>query len=392
MAETPTDEADSTDEPTAVSDDSATAPADSASLAEADDYHQYRTWIDHVVGDTSAKDVGLRALGVSVGIFALGFVIALAGGDGTAYLQSASPYLIGIGILLTTLSYAWGSRKLLSLWPRVRDAFATTDEEYDALVRNGLDRVYNDRAILTEFGLLAVAIVSLQFVVPIPAAVQVGVAPVADVVGVTVRYVDVLNHLFGIVALLYAVTGIHMAVTTLHLLYRVTLLPLEPPRAAASELEAFADFSAIAASLWFLIVVLIGVVYQSVLEYLFRIGEAFGVGFWIVGAVATILLVGVAIFLVPQVAIHSALVRRKRERLREIDEELDAFLNSLRDGDRGPDELSMALELHDRKRERVESARTWLYDVRRLLHLGVSGATATISLVGKVLDLPGIGL
>ncbi|MEF8828157.1 MAG: hypothetical protein V5A49_03940 [Haloarcula sp.] len=315
----------------------------SAPLADETDFHEYRTWIDHLVGDSSAQEVGLRALGFSVGIFGLGFLIALAGDAGSAYLQSASPYLIGIGILLTTLSYAWGSRKLLSLWPRVRDAFATSDEAYDALVRNGLERVYNDRAILTEFGLLAVVILSLQFVVPIPAAVQVGFAPVAEVMGTTVRYGDVINHLFGIVALLYAVTGVHMAVTTLHLLYRVTLLPLEPPRTAASELETFADFSAMAASLWFLIVVLIVVVYQSVFEYLFEIGEAFGVGFWIIGAVAMVLLVGLAIFLVPQVAIHSALVRRKRERLREIDEELDSFLNSLRDGDSSPDELSMAL-------------------------------------------------
>lgn len=392
MSEPPTDDEDSNEDSTPVTDDSVAASEQPASLAVEANYHEFRTWIDHLVGDASAQEVGLRALGFSVGIFGLGFLVALAGDDGTAYLQSPSPYLVGIGILLTTLSYAWGSRKLLSLWPRVRDAFAASDEAYDTLVRSGLDRVYNDRAILTEFGLLAVAILSLQFVVPIPAAVQVGFAPVTEVMGVTVRYGDVINHLFGIVALLYAVTGIHMAVTTLHLLYRVTLLPLEPPRTAASELEAFADFSAMAASLWFLIVVLIVIVYQSVFEYLFEIGEAFGVGFWIIGTVAMVLLVGLAIFLVPQVAIHSALVRRKRERLREIDEELDSFLNSLRDGDRSPDELSMALELHDRKRERAEGARTWLYDIRRLLHLGVSGATATLSLVGKVLDLPGIGL
>lgn len=210
--------------------------------------------------------------------------------------------------------------------------------------------------------------------------------------GVPVEYLDVINHLVGIIGLLYAITGIHMAVTGLYLLHRVTLLPLEPPRTAASELEGFGEFSAIAASIWFLTVVLIVVVYQSLFEYLFEIGEAFGHMLWVVGTVAVILLVGLAIFVVSQVSIHSALVRRKRERLREIDEELDPFLALLRAGDRGSDELSMALELHDRKRERVASARTWLYDVRWLLCLGISGATAALSLLGRVFDLPGIGL
>jgi hypothetical protein len=361
-------------------------------LGEDADFHHYRTWIDHVVGDTSAGEVGLRALGFSVGIFGLGFVVAVAGGSGTAYLQSPSAYLVAVGMLFISLSYAWGSRRFLSLWPRIRNAFATSDDVYESHVQRGLNRVYDDRTILAEFGLAAVAVLSLQFVVPIPAAVHVGLAPVTEVMGVTVRYTDVINHLFGIVALLFAVTGLHMAVTGLYLLHRVTLLPLVSPRTAATELEAFGAFSAIAASIWFLLVVLIVVVYQSLFEYLLEIGEAFGHTFWVLGTVAVILLVGIAIFAVPQVAIHSALVRRKRERLRELDEELDAFMESLRAGDREPDELSMALELHDRKRERVAGARTWLYDGRRLLHLAVSGITATVSLVGSVLDLPGIGL
>lgn len=388
MAETPAG-----DQEGPEADDSATATTgETAPLAEDGDFHHYRTWLDHVVGDTSAKQVGLRALGFSVGIFGLGFVVAVSGGFGAAYLQSTSAYLVTVGILFISLSYAWGSRRFLSLWPRIRNAFATSDDVYEAHVRRGLDRVYNDRAILAEFGLAAVAILSLQFVVPIPAAVRVGLAPVAEVMGVTVRYAAVLNHLFGVVGLLYAVTGIHMAVTGLYLLHRVTLLPLESPRTAANELEAFGEFSAIAASIWFLLVVLLVVVYQSLFEYLLEIGEAFGHTLWVVGTVAVILLVGLAIFVVPQVSIHSALVRRKRERLREIDEELDEFLESLRAGERGPDELSMALELHDRKRERVAGTRTWLYDVRRLLHLGVAGATAAVSLVRKVLELPGIGL
>lgn len=67
-----------------------------------------------------------------------------------AYLGSPSTYLVGTGILLTTLSYGWGSRKFLSLWHRVGDAFAIGEKEYHAIVRRGLGRVYNDRAILAE--------------------------------------------------------------------------------------------------------------------------------------------------------------------------------------------------------------------------------------------------
>lgn len=129
-------------------------------LADDGGFYQFRTWVDHLVGDTSAQEVRLRALGFSVGIFGLGFAIAVAGRFGAAYLQSASVYLVAVGLLLTFLSYAWASRKFLSLWPRIRNAFAASDDVDEPHVWKGLDRVYNDKAIFSEFGLAAVAILS----------------------------------------------------------------------------------------------------------------------------------------------------------------------------------------------------------------------------------------
>lgn len=357
---------------------------------DAVDFFAFRTWVDHIIGDEVTLAMGLRALSFSGVIFGLGSIVAFAGGDGRAYLRSPSAYLVWIGILLTTLSYGWGSRKFLSVWHDIRGAFAISDEKYTDAVTDGLTSIYNDRAIFAEFVFALVGISVLQFAVPIPAAIPVGFDTFLELRDITIQYNDILQHLIGTVVLLFVVTGIHMVVHALRLFIRVIHFPLADPRAAAIELEPIADFSAIAASLWFLVVLLIVAVYRPWIQYLFELGDAFDIGFWVGGSVIALILVGVGIFLIPQIALHSALVERKHERLLELDQELDALVEEFRGGERDPDGVSMVLELYDRRRKRVENTRTWLINIRRLLHLIGSGIAATLSLVSQAITLPWI--
>ena len=327
--------------------------------------------------------VALQARGYHV----LVFMASPTKGDVEDVMREIMDYQVD-GIVLASVSYGWGSRKFLTVCHEIRAAFDVQDEAYTLVVSDGLATIYNDRAILVEFAIALVAVLGLQLFVPIPIAIPVGEQPIADVLGTTIQYADVLQHVVGLVVLLYIVTGIHMVSTAMRLLYRLSRLPLVAPQVAAIELDDLADFSGIAATMWFLVVVLMVVVYQPWFGRLFPLDARIEIGFWVVGTAAALLLVGVAIFLVPQILLHAALVRRKRDRLMELDEELDALVADLRAGDRDPNSVSVALDLHEKRRERVKNTRTWLIDSRRLLHLVSSGIAATVSVVAEVAGLP----
>ena len=366
----------------------ATEDAESGPRERPPTYYHYRTWVDQLIGDEVSAEMVGRATIVSLVPLLGGFVVAVVAGQPVRYLLAPSTYLVGAGFLVTTLSYGWGSRRFLSLWHRIGDAFAIDEPEYHALVVAGLDRVYDDRAIFLEFLVGLVLIMSLQQVAPIPAAIPVGFEPIGELLGVTVRYADVIQHLVGVVVLLYVVTGIHMATSALWLLYRVTQLPLERPRIAATALEPVADFSAIAATMWFLLVVLIVLVYQPIVEYLLDLGGALDLGVWVGGSIVAFVLVGAGIFLVPLLLIHSALLRAKRERLLELDAELESVVREFEADERGSDAVSTALALYDRRRERVQTTRTWLIDLRGVAHMVGSGIAAALSMLTQVVTLP----
>lgn len=374
-----------------------TDPTDGGEDGESDsepvqqDFHEFRTWIDWIIGDELGIEMLLRALLFSSAVFGLGLLVAVVAGDGAAYLRSTSAYLVGLGILLATASYGWGSWKFLAVLDESRAAFDVKEETYTNLVSKGLATIYTDSAILLEFAIALVAILALEYVVPIPVAIRVAQAPIVEVLGTTIQYADVIQHVLGIIVLLFVVTGIHMVSRAMGLLYRISQLPLVAPQTAAIELDDLADFSEIVATMWFLVVVLMVAVYLP----LIRGGGAQEAGFemepWVIGTAVGLLLVGVAIFLVPQVILHSALVRRKRDRLVELDAQLDTLLSDLRNGTRDPDSISLALEIYDRQRERVNTTRTWLLDSRRLLRLVSSAIAATVSVLAQIPDLPWIG-
>lgn len=358
---------------------------ESMSTGRGINHHQYGTWLNWLFGDEVSREMLVRVFGFSIGIFGIGFIFSSLGGitpiiGAKAYLAVSTGYIVSILVLLTSVGYVWGSRKFLALWEEIRDAFAVDDEAYNDLVEDGLKVIYNDRAILFEF--VAIFVVGWLLFREVP-RIPFGNLPLVDY-----GYIWVLNNVIGAIGLLYVVTGIHMVVTALYLLSRVTNLPLERPQTAVSELQAFGDFTAIASTIWFLLVLLFltgwhqfvllmddpppGAIYNEL---------AITVG------LVVLVLAGIALFLVPQVAIHSALVERKRERFLELDEELDSLRTSLLAGERTHEEVSTALELHNRQYRRTENARTWLFDFRGLLQVIGSGITAVLSILLQTTDL-----
>lgn len=343
--------------------------------------HHYGIWLDRLFGDEVSRGMVVRALGFSIGLFGIGLVFSSLGGStpmagAIAYLAAPTGYLLSILVLLTSVGYVWGSRKFISLWGEIRDAFAVDQQTYTEVVESGLDKMFNDRAIAFEFVVIFVVGWLLFREFPtIPFGYYLHF--------VTPGYLWVLNNITGAIGLLYVVTGIHLATTSLRLLYRVTELPLERPQIAVSELQEFGDFAVIVTTIWFLLVLLFATGWRQ-----FFTGGLEGYNeLYITGALVLLVLVGIALFLVPQVAIHSALVERKRERFLELDEELDLLKSSLLAGDRNHEEVSTALDLHNRQYRRAENTRTWLYDFRGLLQVVGSGITAVLSILLQFTDL-----
>lgn len=90
------------DETSTVSQDSATASGPDQVPTT---YYQVRTWVDWLIGDEVTARLVLRATIVSLAPLVVGLLVADAGGVPVADLRSPSTYLVGVGILLTTLSY-----------------------------------------------------------------------------------------------------------------------------------------------------------------------------------------------------------------------------------------------------------------------------------------------
>ena len=360
--------------------------------------HRYGFWLNVIIGHEPGWKMALRASAFSAGVFGLGFVIAIAGNAGSDYLGSVEAYLIGLGMLLITFGYGWISWTFLSLWGQIRSAFAVSDDAYSVVVEAGLSRIYNDRLILIEFVIALVGILFLQGLIirgmiplpRIPAAIIAveAFAPV-DLIWVWMTYNDLINHVIGAVVLLLLVTGIHMTITGLWLIYRISQLPVEAPRTAADKLEPVWNFSIFAATVCFLGVVFLVLVYWSFIDYMLQDGPGVASGVWVIGTIVVIMLAGIGFVLIPQISIHYTLIARKRQRLRELEDELDSLLESMRVGELEPEEASLALEIHDRQRERVDNARTWLYDGKGILQLVASGLAAGVTLVPEALRVFG---
>lgn len=263
------------------------------------------------------ETIGLRAilsatLGIGVFLYGGGYLIAVSGGFGPAYFASVSVYVVlfgtlgGVGVLL------WGGRYHLQVWGAVRRCFDVSDQQYAETIDPLVDRAYDTKLIAGEFliafsgGVLA----DLLFGVPYAIAIETQRQCVVSVAGGCVDYLSVINFLYGVVVLAVVVTSLHAIVYFLRLIDRVTDLPVAEVETAAERLEPLAQFSIFVAVSLLVGVLLLSLVYARLLPA-FESSTVPPYVFVVTVVIAILLVVGVAVFWLPQLAIHGLYHRRQ---------------------------------------------------------------------------------
>jgi hypothetical protein len=336
------------------------------------------------------RNLVLVAGGVSGAVFLLGYVVAVSEGLGDDYLRAFSVQFVVLGLFGGLVALSWTAKYHLRVWERVQICFDVGGRAYRDVVDPLLEQAYSVRRIGIEFlaGLSLVVVWNVILLKPIPYAIWFeGYDPYANVVfefWLSIDALTVINYLYGFVALFVIVAGTHGVVHFLRLVRRVTDLPLSDVETAAERLEPIARFSIFVATTTFVGVLLLLVVYARLVTVadgdLVEITEFVAqYAFFILVILTGCIVVGMAMFWIPQMAIHDAISAAKQDRLVAIDDEYERLLETSRSEARSPDHLATQLEIVEARRRNAKEIDTWSYNLPTLLPFVGSGIATTIT-------------
>lgn len=315
---------------------------------------------------------------VSGTVFALGYAIAAVGG---LTYPAANVYLgtFVVFAMLAALGIADGT--YVDVWNDVRDAFDVDDETYAAVVDDGLARIHDDRRILAIAALLALPYFYVVTVSYLQLPWPLSDLAVEYFFGGTLNFAPGLPSaalicLFGAVSALLVATILNGFLSHLVLVGEVADLPFRNVHTAASELEPLAGYTVASATAWFAAVSLIVLWMQT------SLGQLVGTTMIAVLAVA-----GLVFFAAPQLILHDALADAKRAEIAAIREEYAELHRLVAAEEDPPEDLSLRLEVTDRRLENAQAISTWVYD---LTSVGKLVAAAVIPWLTIVQDIQGI--
>lgn len=341
---------------------------------EVDDYG---SWFSYLFPSHGYGWIVLVASLVSGAVFALGYPIA-AVGDLT--YPAANVYLGTFVVFAMVAALGIADGTYVDVWNDVRDAFDVDDETYAAVVDDGLARIHDDRRILAIAALLALPYFYVVAVSYLQLSWPLSDLAVEYFFGGSLSFEEglpaaVLVCLFGAVSALLVATILNGFLAHLVLVEEVADLPFRNVHTAASELEPLAGYTVASATAWFAAVSLIVLWVQT------SLGQLVGTTMIAVLAVA-----GVVFFAAPQLILHDALADAKHDEIVAIREEY-AELHRLVAADDPPEDLSLRLEVTDRRLENAQSISTWVFD---LTSVGKLVAAAVIPWLTIVRDVQGI--
>jgi hypothetical protein len=356
---------------------------------------------------------------VGMSVYLFGYALALDGGFEYGYLRSVSVTLALIGSVGGMVLLWLGAKYHLRVWEDVRRCFAVSDEAYDDLVEPVLTRAYDWRRFVVEYllALVAVVVVNWGLRIPIPWALTVDPEyvpwpmPSAEHEYVSwliagpdsvpcllfgpypcLDYLSAINYLYGSVVLFVIVAGFHGVSHFLSLATRVTEFPLRNVDTAAERLEPIARFSIFVSTSLFAGVILLLVVYAQLLD-LAREVEAVDIDFVVefslvvILGIAGLILVGVLVFWLPQMAIHARLTEAKQDRLSAINDEYVALSEQARMESESVDYIATELEILDARRRNIKDVETWSYNLPSLVPFVGSGIASAVLLIAEVANL-----
>lgn len=360
------------------------------------------------------------AVAVGVSVFLLGYALALDGGFGDGYSRSVSVSLALIGTIGGMVLLLWGAKYHLRVWDGVRRCFAVSDEAYDDLVEPALTRAYDWRRLFAEYFLALIAVVAVNAGLgnPIPWAITVDPDSVPrlyvdnesalwqillneskplpydtdcflSVANLCLDHLSAINYLYGLVVLFVVVGGFHGVSHFLSLATRITDLPLRDVDTAAERLEPIARFSIFVSTSLFAGVILLLIVYAHLINTARATNPGAVIEYSLVVILVTagLILLGVLVFWIPQMAIHALLTDAKQDRLSAINEEYVALSERAQEESESADHITAELEVLDARRRNIKDVETWSYNLPSLgLFIG-SGIASTVSLLVEVANL-----
>jgi hypothetical protein len=132
----------------------------------------------------------------------------------------------------------------------------------------------------------------------------------------------------------------------------VARLPFRDIHAAARQLEPLVRFSMTPATAWFA-----GI---SLVVLWFHAGISSDVALLTIGA---LMFVGLLHIGAPLLILHDALEKARQELLEEVRREYAEIRQSIRSAEESADELSLWLEVTDRRQQNAKAVSTWVYDL-----------------------------
>lgn len=355
-------------------------------MGELLDADEYGSWFSYLFFSHNYVWIVVVSTLVSLGLFGLGYLVAVVGN--VRYLTRPEPYIGGLGVFWVLVWLGWADSVYVDVWNEVRSAFAIDDETYYDVVRPRLERIHDERRIFT----LAV-VITVPFYLLVTVMFIEGMPYHRTLVELfTTRDGRVQTHGSQILRtvdwyLLVTVGGVLIATVVngfanhLALVNEVSELPFRNIHTSSSALEPVAGFTVTSATAWF-----VGVTPLAL---------------WILTGVDRIVLtvlivlvvvVGVVYFLAPQLILHDALAEAKQVELAEIRAEYEEIQELTRRDTVPSENLSLRLEVTDRRLENAESISTWVYDLSSIGMLVASSATPVLTFVqefDEVLNLIG---
>lgn len=333
---------------------------------------EYVAWFSHLVPSDTYVRVGTAAAGVSITLFLVGYVVGVVGNFD--YLSEPEGYLGAFGVfwLLTWLGIA--DTHYVDVWNEIRPAFAVDDETYRAAVQYRLQRIYDNRRILSHTATLALPYVLIVTAIYLPGspfrdvAANVFLAESDPYAPNVLRVIEF--YLIGIVNALLLATVINGFLNHLALIREVAELPFQNIYTTASDLEPVGRFTIASSTVWFagisLIILWMGIGVSSAIA---------------TAIIAVLVFTGIVFFLAPQLRLHDALIDAKQDALAEVRAEYDEMYQTVKQGAQQPESLSPRLELTDRRLANVQSIRTWVYDVSSIGKLVAASMIPWLKLV-----------
>jgi hypothetical protein len=340
----------------------------------------YESWFSSLFPSHNLGRVVLVSATITTGLFVAGYVIATIGNH--PYLDIPEGHLGAFGVfwILTCLGVA--DAFYVDVWSDVRSAFAVNDNTYHAVVEPQLAHIHDNRRILAYTVAVTLPYVVAVVMIYLPGS-PFRTAAVDVLLGGTSDYppsvaVVLVFVLLGVANAVLFATICDGFVHHLNLVRDVSELPFRDVHASAAELEPVADFTIASATAWF------GGVSLIILWVHAGISGTVGIAF-----IAVLVVMGLVLFLAPQLILHDALMDAKRTELVTVRAEYRQLHQRTAETNADED-LALQLQLIDRRLENAKAIRTWVYNLSSIGKLVAAAITPGVALVRKLVSTAGL--